>query len=390
MRRFLFSIDEIKSSEKYSLVGGPFGSNLTSKDYVQMGVPVIRGANLSQDYRFIDENFVFVTANKADSLISNTAYPGDIIFTQRGTLGQVGMIPDEPRYPRYIVSQSQMKLTVDKAKADAKFIYYLFCNDTTVESIKNMSITSGVPHINLGILKAFKICLPPIGTQILISNILGNYDDLIENNAKRIKLLENSVEFLYHEWFILLRFPGHEHSYSTTRIPKDWEPSTLGKILTLKRGYDLPESLREPGNFPIVSSSGITGLHSKKMAIAPGVVTGRYGTIGKVYYINQDYWPLNTALYVQDFKGNDPLFIYYLLKQTLNGVQSDKAAVPGVNRNVLHMRAILWPPKSLREAFCDFARENNNQIRTLELMNEKLRAARDLLLPRLMSGEISV
>jgi type I restriction enzyme S subunit len=115
-----------------------------------------------------------------------------------------------------------------------------------------------------------------------------------------------------------------------------WQTYRLGDVLTLKRGHDLPEAQRQDGEVPVVSSSGITGYHNESKAKAPGVVTGRYGTLGEVFYLEQDYWPLNTALYVTDFKGNHPRFIAYLLQSILRNHQSDKAAVPGVNRNVLH------------------------------------------------------
>ncbi|MDF1590339.1 MAG: restriction endonuclease subunit S [Desulfobacterales bacterium] len=115
-----------------------------------------------------------------------------------------------------------------------------------------------------------------------------------------------------------------------------WEIISLGEFLTLKRGYDLPASKREEGNIPVVSSSGVTGHHSIAKVTGPGVVTGRYGTLGEVFFVKEDFWPLNTSLYVQDFKGNDPRFTAYVLKNILKGTSSDKAAVPGVNRNDLH------------------------------------------------------
>jgi type I restriction enzyme S subunit len=110
--------------------------------------------------------------------------------------------------------------------------------------------------------------------------------------------------------------------------------------LNLKRGYDLPNSERQDGIVPIVSSAGIFGHHNQAKVEGPGVVTGRYGTLGEVFYVEEDFWPLNTALYVQDFKGNDKRFTAYFLKQILKGTTSDKAAVPGVNRNDLHARKV--------------------------------------------------
>lgn len=115
-----------------------------------------------------------------------------------------------------------------------------------------------------------------------------------------------------------------------------WRECTLGEVVKLQRGHDLPDRLRVDGSVPVVSSAGITGRHNVARAEPPGVVTGRYGTIGEVYYLDEPYWPLNTALYAVDFKGNLPRYVAYLLEATLKNYQSEKAAVPGVDRNVLH------------------------------------------------------
>ena len=265
-----------------------------------------------------------------------------------------------------------------------------FRHPNTVQNIKNHAITSGVPHINLGLLRDFEIPLPPVYAQRNIVNVLSSYDELIENNVRRMDLLEESARLLYQEWFVRLRFPGHECTCTNQCIPAGWERKHLVDMLTLKRGYDLPDSCRTDGDIPIVSSSGITGFHNAKKATAPGVVTGRYGTLGGVFFLQQDYWPLNTALYVSDFKGNHPAFIAHLLQHALGGTQSDKAAVPGLNRNVVHRLPVLSPPKQLRDEFANVAYLTYLQIDNLVKTNQKLGAARDLLLQRLMSGEITV
>jgi type I restriction enzyme S subunit len=136
----------------------------------------------------------------------------------------------------------------------------------------------------------------------------------------------------------------------------------LGDVVTLKRGHDLPEASRKEGAVPIVSSSGITGYHNVPMAQPPGVVTGRYGTLGEVFYIEEPYWPLNTALYAIDFHGNNPRFIAYFLKQVLRSTRSDKAAVPGVNRNDLHEIPVRIPDTDIQERIADIAAAYDNLI----------------------------
>jgi type I restriction enzyme S subunit len=118
------------------------------------------------------------------------------------------------------------------------------------------------------------------------------------------------------------------------------KPKRLGDLINFKRGYDLTESQRQPGIYPVISSSGISGYHNEYKVQGQGVVTGRYGTLGEMYYVDGRYWPHNTALYVTTFKGNNPKYIYYLLKCLGRIRTSDKSAVPGVNRNELHEMAV--------------------------------------------------
>jgi type I restriction enzyme S subunit len=122
----------------------------------------------------------------------------------------------------------------------------------------------------------------------------------------------------------------------------DWRLTTLGEVLTLQRGFDLPARDRVEGPYPIVSSSGITGFHAVAKVQPPGVVIGRYGSLGSVHWITEPYWPHNTALWVKDFKGNDPRFVSYLLR-TISHDGSAAAAVPGVNRNHLHRLPVRVP-----------------------------------------------
>lgn len=154
-----------------------------------------------------------------------------------------------------------------------------------------------------------------------------------------------------------------------------WKECTLGDVITLKRGYDLPKKERNDGPYPIISSSGITGYHKRAKVIGPGVVTGRYGTLGEVFYIEEDFWPLNTSLYVQDFKGNDPHFVSYFLKTLKLGHQNIAGAVPGVNRNYLHMLKVRIPCISIQKkiasilsAYDDLIENNSRRIYILEEM----------------------
>ncbi len=154
----------------------------------------------------------------------------------------------------------------------------------------------------------------------------------------------------------------------------EWKSTTLGDVITLQRGFDLPSQKRMPGKIPIVSSSGITDYHSEVGVKGPGVVTGRYGTIGQVFLIKQDYWPLNTTLWVKDFHGNDPQFVSYLLR-TIDFLScSDKSSVPGVNRNDLHRIPVLLPPLSEQKRIAHILGTLDDKIELNRRMNATLEA----------------
>lgn len=157
-------------------------------------------------------------------------------------------------------------------------------------------------------------------------------------------------------------------------MSSDWRTGKLGDFIELKRGYDLPQAKRIVGSVPLVSSSGISDSHAEAMVKGPGVVTGRYGTIGQVFYVPDDFWPLNTTLYVRDFKGNDPKFISYFLKTVDFFAYSDKAAVPGVNRNHLHEASAVVPPLQDQKIIAEFLGSIDDRITLLRETNSTLEA----------------
>ena len=199
------TVREIASPERNALVGGPFGSDLVSKDYVSSGVPVIRGANMGKG-RWVSGDFVFVSQEKADSLSSNCAKAGDLVYTQRGTIGQVAVVPNTDA-ERYLISQSQMKLTVDPTKADALFLFYVFSGREQQDYIQLNAIRTGVPHTNLSILRNTPVKLPNLAEQKAIAGILSALDSKIELNHRINGELEGVAKLLYDYWFVQYDFP---------------------------------------------------------------------------------------------------------------------------------------------------------------------------------------
>jgi type I restriction enzyme S subunit len=171
-------------------------------------------------------------------------------------------------------------------------------------------------------------------------------------------------------------------------VSRDWITVPLGKVVTLQRGYDLPNRWRRPGAIPIVTSSGIGGTHNEAMVSGPGVVTGRYGTIGEVFYIQGDFWPLNTTLFVRDFHGNDPLFVSYLLRTIDFQTHSGKSGVPGVNRNDLHEVLVSLPrTKAEQEAVAEALGDADALIESLEQLIAKKRQIKQGAMRELLTGK---
>jgi type I restriction enzyme, S subunit len=170
-------------------------------------------------------------------------------------------------------------------------------------------------------------------------------------------------------------------------IPKGWEDKNLGEVATLQRGFDLPEQDRVPGVVPIVSSSGTTGFHNEWKVNPPGIVTGRYGTIGEVFFIEVDFWPLNTSLWVKDFHGNNHRYVYYLLKSLDYKKLSDKTGVPGINRNDVHKLKVILPP--LREQ-CRIAEILGVWDESIDLLEKLITFKRKLkqgIMQKLLTGK---
>lgn len=249
-------------------------------------------------------------------------------------------------------------------------------------------------NLNAKTIRQFDIPVPPRPIQDGITAILSAYDDLIENNTRRIKILEQMAQMIYREWFINFRFPGHEKvkmvESELGRIPFGWHTGRLDEAIVLQRGFDLPTAQRTPGPVPIIAATGINGTHNERKVKGPGVVTGRSGSLGTVMFVWEDFWPLNTTLWVKEFPRSTPIHAYFLVKgldfQTFNS----GAAVPTLNRNDVHGLPVVLPHRSVLSQFDDHALPLFALKRNLESKNLNLRTTRDLLLPKLISGEISV
>ncbi len=196
----LVPLGELGADVPNACVGGPFGSELTTRDYVDAGVPVIRGTNLGEE-GFVDDGFVLVSAAKAEALRQNQAHPGDVVFTQRGTIGQVALIPHSARYPRYVISQSQMKLTPDLRRVEPRYLVHYFRSPRALAHLQSNTLATGVPHINLTILRRMPVPLPTLAEQRRIADVLDRADDIRRKRKKAVTLTEELLRSAFFDRF---------------------------------------------------------------------------------------------------------------------------------------------------------------------------------------------
>jgi type I restriction enzyme S subunit len=216
------TIAELGAGVPNAIAGGPFGSELGRADYVDPaeGVPVIRGANLGAgERRFYTDDLVFISRRKAEALARHTARPGDVVVTQRGTLEQVGLVPDDTPWERFILSQSQMKVTCDPTLADPEYLYYWLLTPESRDYVARHAITTGVPHTNLAILRATPVRLPPLPQQRAIARALGCVDARAALAEDMHDELDRLIRLVFRTWFI-----DHVPAYS--RRDGERHPST--------------------------------------------------------------------------------------------------------------------------------------------------------------------
>jgi type I restriction enzyme S subunit len=183
-----------------------------------------------------------------------------------------------------------------------------------------------------------------------------------------------------------LRFPGHETVATVDGVPIGWEKKTLGEFVTLNYGKSLKETDRISGDTPVYGSSGIVGNHNKPLITGPVIIVGRKGNVGSVYYLHCPCFPIDTVYFVSSEQTS---YFLYLTLQGMNFISSD-AAVPGLNRNYAYSLQLIVPGSDVFSLFETKVQPIFEQINSLVILNVKLRQARDLLLPKLMSGALDV
>ena len=371
------ALDQITENDRHITYGV-----VKPGDHVEDGVVFVRGGDLFQG-RIALGTLRTISSQLSQTYKRTILRGGELLISLVGNPGEVAIAPTSLEGANIA---RQVGLIAVRPDFDARFMMYFLMSPLGRSEL--FSRTGGAVQqvINLADLKTLKIPVPSKKEQEQIADTLSTYDDLIENNRRRMALLEDSARLLYNEWFVRLRFPGYEHIRITDSVPEGWELKTLGECITLNYGKALKAEVRIEGEYPVYGSSGIVGSHEKPLVKGPAIILGRKGNVGSVFWSSKSFYPIDTVYFVSP--DSSSLYLYYALKH-MHFISTD-VAVPGLNRNFAYSRPLLKPPATLLHAFLETITPIRSQLDKLDEMNQKLRAARDLLLPRLMSGEIAV
>lgn len=243
------TIAECAADEPYSTQIGPFGKALTPEEYTSSGVPLLRGINVNHG-RFYDDGFVFISEKTANRLSKYESYPDDILLVHKGTLGQIGLMPKNRKYHRYIMGNSMLRVRCDETKLLPEYLYYWLCSREGQHYLFSRVSQVGVPQIQkpLATLREASLPVPPLDEQKAITHILGTIENKIENLRHQNETLERIAQTLFKHWFVDFEFPNEEGKpYKSSggemvrselgKIPTGWRVGKLGEFCNIKHGY---------------------------------------------------------------------------------------------------------------------------------------------------------
>lgn len=394
-------IIDIKSDDKKAIAMGPFGSNIKAENFVETGVPVIRGTNLNYA-KYVDGDFVFLTEEKANELIGSNCKAGDLVFTHRGTIGQVCLIPPR-KYSRYVISQSGMKLTVNPELINNEFLFYFFKSEFGQYQILKYEAQVGVPSISnpLTSLKEMQIPVPNISEQIAIASVLSCLDDKIDLLHRQNATLEKMAETLFRQWFVEEAKEDWEEvdlEYVTTRITDGahHSPITAEFGLPMASVKDMFE-----WGINIESCRKISKQDYDELVLSDcrplknDIIIAKDGSYLKHVFVapkDLDVVILSSIAILRPNGKYDPILLSILLKLDSTIAQLENivsgAVIPRIVLKDFRKFKITLPPYNLQTKALNQIKPlyekcwiNVNQIQTLTTL-------RDTLLPKLMSGEI--
>jgi type I restriction enzyme S subunit len=354
-----------------------------NRDYYGYKYKLIKPTDMTEGLRYV---------NKTEEMLSDFGYerykksiiPANTpCVVTIGSLGKKLCLTNEPSF----TNQAVNAIVVNKEN-DGRFIYFLM--KLMLPTVKHLSsgTASGRENVSKSSFANIQVRVPPLLIQQKIAELLSAYEDIIENNSRRIELLEQAAQQLYKEWFVRFRFPGYESLYFTKGIPNGWEVVKLEDVIEFLNGK-VAKNMEADG-YPVYGSNGIIG-YSKNALYENGIILGRVGAYcGSVELCTEKFWASDNTIVVKSKQTANIMFCYYLLIRMNLNMYAGGAAQPLITQSVLKKIKILLPPLQLQNVFNDKVNIIYEQIRILQTKNQNLIKQRDLLLPRLMSGKIEV
>lgn len=371
------------------------GFAFKSKDFLNCGVPVIKIKNITQEGVTL-EDVSYISKELADKNEKYHLNYNDILIALTGShINQmssvVGRIARIKYHEDSLLNQRVGKVFAKDSKlCDIDYVYYFLSQDYIKISLASKAGgAANQANISPNDVKSLTVRWPDIETQHRIADILSAYDDLIENNQKQIKLLEEAGQRLYKEWFVDLRFPGHENTKIVDGVPEGWRRGLLKELISVNYGKD-HKKVPDDGNIPVYGSGGLMRKCNKSLFSGEAVLIPRKGSLNNIMYVDETFWTVDTMFYATMKQPHTAVFVYFFVKAFDMYSMNIGAAVPSMTTKILDAMDVVIPDKETLEKFDKYAKVYFNKIKTLQGQNEQLKTARDLLLPKLMSGEVEV
>ena len=372
------------------IIDGDRGKNYPKQDefYPQGYCLFLNTGNVTKEGFIFEEN-QFIMKEKDEALRKGKLKRGDIVYTTRGTVGNAGYYNSSVPYENVRINSGMVILRSNGEIVDARFLYQILKSEYYRPYFKQYCTGSAQPQLPIKNFSQIYLNVPDIKTQHRIADILSVYDNLIENNQKQIKLLEEAAQRLYKEWFVDLRFPGHENTKIVDSVPEGWRRGLLKELISVNYGKD-HKKVPDDGNIPVYGSGGLMRKCNKSLFSGEAVLIPRKGSLNNIMYVDETFWTVDTMFYATMKQPHTAVFVYFFVKAFDMYSMNIGAAVPSMTTKILDAMDVVIPDKETLEKFDKYAKVYFNKIKTLQGQNEQLKTARDLLLPKLMSGEVEV
>lgn len=311
---------------------------------------------------------------------------GDLVICEGGEPGRCAIWKEQ--IPNMKIQKALHRVRVHDC-LDYRYLFYWFLLAGKTGELDQYFTGATIKHMPGQKLKEVVIDKPPLEIQHRIADILSAYDDLIENNQKQIKLLKEAAQRLYKEWFVDLHFPGHENTKIVDGVPEGWRRGLLKELISVNYGKD-HKKVPDDGNIPVYGSGGLMRKCNKSLFSGEAVLIPRKGSLNNIMYVDETFWTVDTVFYATMKQPHTAVFVYFFVKAFDMYSMNIGAAVPSMTTKILDAMDVVIPDKETLEKFDKYAKVYFNKIKTLQGQNEQLKTARDLLLPKLMSGEVEV